>query len=169
MSQEEAAIQLAKVADELNRLSAMLGESGSWSVYVTQSTNKDDGYQIAFKDGQFELKYVERLIVHDVAQTVPKDEALYDAMLTLVQRLAGQERQKNPQPLEDYRRQTDPIELELLGKLNPAWVAKRAAQQVAERQCSPHRDPLTGQQQLDTAEFYYISSELQRVTGRPRR
>jgi hypothetical protein len=168
MSQEEAAKHVASLADALNQMAATLREPGNWIVVATQSTNQHDGYQIGYSDGQFQMKYIERLIVHDVMSTPTSDDVVYDAALTLVQTLAEEVRQRDPMPLQDYRRQTFPTELALLSKLPENWRARREREQAEELKRQPFVDPPTAEQQLDSTEFYYINSSLSRVLGRPR-
>ena len=76
--------------------------------------------------------------------------------------------QRKPVEFKDPRHQTFPAELTLLSRLSPGWRDQREREQAAEVKKRPFHDRLSGLEQLERSEFYYLSNTVNRIMGRNR-
>ena len=176
MSQKQAAEQIGALVEKLNDMAAAIGAQGDWRVVgaegdwkvVSTQSEKGDGYEIGYADGEYEIRYIERMEAYHRITTSSFEDLTYETALALAQIVAWTAWQRQPEGFKDPRRRIFAAELKLLSRLSPGWRDQREHEQAAEVKKQPFHDRLSGLEQLERSEFYYLSNTVNRIMGRDR-
>src|SRR5580765_8810157 len=113
MSQNDEAGKFAALAEKLNEMAAaigaqgdwrVLGAEGDWKVAATES-RAYDGYEIGYRDGKYEIRYIERTEPYNLFTISSFDDLTYETALALTQMVAWTAWQRKPAEFKDPRRQ----------------------------------------------------------------